>query len=129
MEQTIEVEDYCEQVLNVDPTGFVDIDGNIDFQAIKQAGRTIQSIDIETFNRGRGKDAVPGTKVKVKLVDKKGSADMLARIRGQYQDSLEMKNADDGASEILAERQRLGIQSKVLGSVNQLPEKHTNTLL
>ena len=50
----------------------------------------LSEVRTETYMKGRGDAAVPVTKVYIKKYDKKAALDSLARVKGMFNDSIEV---------------------------------------
>lgn len=92
------------ELLTVQEDGTAFIDMRLMTPEIKAAISEFQS---EEISSGRGEDAVPVTKVKVKFHDKKGALDSLARHFGMFNDKLKVEGEVSLVDRLQAGRKRV----------------------
>jgi len=88
------IQEYA-KIAFLDPRKLFDEDGSLkNIHKIEDdTAAVIAGLDCENLFEGKGKDReFVGTLKKIKLVDKKGALDSLSRIRGMFQDKVEVTN-------------------------------------
>ena len=93
-------------LVEVDPkTGQVDLDLS---RLSEEQKRAIAEFQVETYKKGRGEDAVPVVKLRVKPHDKMRALESLAKYLGMYKEKLEIEGELDIGNRIMLNRRRMG---------------------